>query len=201
MNGLGLPPCRIPCPQAPCPISWQAPQRHELVINGKFKRRYPIALRNPAHQQRLPQFFKPLVQRGKNGWAIPTFWSLIAGGLLIGLLGVVFEPSHALGRITATDLLLVAYLGIFSSGVTFWLLQQGTEILTPGKVTVYTHLIPFVSMLVLFVNAPGAIGWHWLPGSVVVILAILLLLRRSTRQPQPAPTSRTAIDPSARTGV
>ncbi len=142
----------------------------------------------------------------KRGWlsgraAIRTFWSLIAGGLLIGLLGLVFEPVHALGRITATDLLLVAYLGIFSSGITFWLLQRGTGVLSPGTVTAYTYLIPFVSMLVLFVKDPETMGWRWLPGGIAVILAILLLLRRSTRQPNPAAAPQTAIDPSARTGV
>ncbi|WPZ15141.1 DMT family transporter [Nitratireductor rhodophyticola] len=142
----------------------------------------------------------------KRGWlsdsaAIRTFWSLIAGGLLIGLLGLIFEPVHSLGRITATDLLLVAYLGIFSSGVTFWLLQRGTGVLSPGTVTAYTYLIPFVSMIVLFVSDPETIGWHWLPGSIAVILAILLLLRRSTRQLHPAAAPQTAIDPSARTGV
>jgi hypothetical protein len=33
-------------------------------------------------------------------------------------------------------------------------------------------------MLLLFIAQPQRIGWHWLPGSVLVIIAIGLLLRR-----------------------
>ena len=38
--------------------------------------------------------------------------------------------------------------------------------------------MPFVSMLLLFFDQPARMGWHWLPGSLLVILAIGLLLRR-----------------------
>lgn len=142
----------------------------------------------------------------KHGWlsdsaAVRTFWSLVTGGLLIGTLGLLFEPVHALSGITATDLLLVAYLGIFSSGVTFWLLQRGTGVLTPGTVTAYTYLIPFVSMVILFVTTPGSFGWQWLPGSVAVILAIFLLLRRSTAKRRDLEVTRNTPGTSAGTGV
>lgn len=120
----------------------------------------------------------------QRGWlstspALRTFWSLVAGGVLIGLLGLALEPVQALTRMTILDFLLVAYLGVFSSGITFWLIQRGTGVLTPGTVTAYTYLVPFISMLILFVTEPDSIGWRWLPGSVAVILAIVLLLRRS----------------------
>jgi drug/metabolite transporter (DMT)-like permease len=51
-------------------------------------------------------------------------------------------------------------------------------VLTPGAVTAYSYLVPFVSMLLLFIGQPQHIGWHWLPGSLLVMLAIALLLRR-----------------------
>lgn len=129
----------------------------------------------------------------QRGWlsgnaALRTFWSLVAGGLLIGLLGLIFEPVTALASMTPGDFLLVAYLGVFSSGVTFWLLQRGTGVLTPGTVTAYTYLIPFVSMLILFATAPERLGWQWLPGSVAVVLAIVILLRRSVGARQVAGT-------------
>ncbi|MCV0397188.1 MAG: DMT family transporter [Rhizobiaceae bacterium] len=132
----------------------------------------------------------------KRGWlsdsaALRTFWSLLAGGVLILCLGLVFEPAQALSRLTVFDLLLVAYLGVFSSGVTFWLMQRGTGVLTPGTVTAYTYLVPFVSMLTLFATEPDRITWQWLPGSVAVVLAIGLLLGRSSGRPggrDPAPT-------------
>ena len=110
--------------------------------------------------------------------AARTFWSLAGGGVLIAAAGLVLEPVDGLTRMQIGDFLLVAYLGVFSSGVTFWLMQRGTGVLTPGAVTAYSYLVPFVSMLVLFVTRPGLIGWHWLPGSVMVIAAIVILLRR-----------------------
>lgn len=134
------------------------------------------------------------LQRGwlSNSAALRTFWSLVAGGVLIGFLGLTLEPITALARMTVFDFLLVAYLGVFSSGVTFWLIQRGTGVLTPGTVTAYTYLVPFVSMLILFVTEPDTIGWEWLPGSLAVILAIVLLLRRSAsgRSGAPATDSR-----------
>lgn len=110
--------------------------------------------------------------------AVRTFWSLAAGGVLIAIAGLVTEPVAAMSRMRLGDVLLIIYLGVFSSGATFWLLQRGTGALTPGAVTAYNYLVPFVSMLVLFVTRPAVIGWQWLPGSLLVIVAISLLLRK-----------------------
>ncbi|EKF20973.1 DMT family transporter [Nitratireductor pacificus] len=114
--------------------------------------------------------------------AARTFWSLAAGGVLIAVAGLLMEPVRGMARMSLGDFLLVAYLGVFSSGVTFWLIQRGTGVLTPGAVTAYSYLVPFVSMVVLFVGQPELIGWHWLPGSMAVVASIVLLLRRSNRQ-------------------
>lgn len=110
-----------------------------------------------------------------------TFWSLAAGALLIGAAGLVWESPRALLGMRPSDLGLVIYLGLFSSAMTFWLQQRATAALTPAAVTAYSYLVPFVSMLVLFVSHPERIGWHWLPGSAAVLLAIALLLRRGVR--------------------
>ena len=113
--------------------------------------------------------------------AVRTMWSLVSGSLMIGVLGLVFEDPALLKAMTLTDLLLVAYLGIFSSGVTFWLLQGATGLLTPGVVTAYSYLVPSVSMILLFVQQPEQIGLHWLPGCVMVFSAIALLMVRDTK--------------------
>lgn len=115
--------------------------------------------------------------------AVRTFWSLAAGGVLIALVGFIAEPVAAMWRMRIGDVLLVAYLGVFSSGATFWLMQRATGALTPGAVTAYSYLVPFVSMLVLFVTRPDVIGWQWLPGSLLVITAIALVSRNSAGQP------------------
>ncbi|MDT8878943.1 DMT family transporter [Halomonas saccharevitans] len=110
--------------------------------------------------------------------AVRTFWSLGLGAVLVGLAGLAVEPVTRLATMTGRDLLLLIYLGLFSSALTFWLLQRATAVLTPGAVTAYSYLVPFVSMLLLFVRDPGRIDWVWLPGSLLVVVAMALLLRR-----------------------
>lgn len=119
----------------------------------------------------------------QRGWlasqaGLRTFWSLITGAVLIGTLGLLSEDAGTLLTMTLSDVALVAYLGVFSSGMTFFLQQRATAVLTPGAVTAYSYLVPFVSMLLLFAAQPQRIGWHWLPGSLIVLLAIAMLLRR-----------------------
>ncbi len=109
---------------------------------------------------------------------VRTFWSLASGSVLIAIQGLMFEMPLALSAMTLIDVLLVTYLGVFSSGMTFWLMQRTTAVLTPGAVTAYSYLVPFVSMVLLFVSQPAQIGWHWLPGSGLVLLAIGCLLYR-----------------------
>ena len=109
--------------------------------------------------------------------AVRTFWSLGLGGVLIGLLGLAVEPVGRLATMSWRDGLLLVYLGLASSALTFWLMQRATAVLTPGAITAYGYLVPFVSMLLLFVETPSRLGWVWLPGSALVLLAIGLLLR------------------------
>jgi len=109
---------------------------------------------------------------------VRTFWSLLTGSVLVGLLGLIMEIPYQLITMTLLDALLLAYLGVFSSGMTFWLTQRATAVLTPAAVTAYSYLVPFASMLFLFIDQPQRIGWHWLPGSLLVMLAIALLLNR-----------------------
>ena len=116
---------------------------------------------------------------------VRTFWSLLTGSVLVGLLALITEMPQQLMTMTLMDALLLIYLGVLSSGVTFWLTQRATAVLTPGAVTAYSYLVPFVSMLLLFIEQPQRIGWHWLPGSLLVVLAIALLLNRDAANRRP----------------
>ena len=127
---------------------------------------YPVLSRWGLASGRLPE-----------SAAVRTFWSLGAGGVLIGLAGLAVEPVGRLAAMTGLDLALLVYLGLCSSALTFWLMQRATAALTPGAVTAYGYLVPFVSMLLLFVQSPDCIGWVWLPGSLAVLLAMGLLMR------------------------
>jgi len=109
---------------------------------------------------------------------VRTFWSLLAGAVQIGVLGFIAEDPQRLMDLTPSDFLLLAYLGVISTGGTFWLMQRATAVLTPSEASAYSYAPPFVSMLLLFVTEPQNISWRWLPGAVLVFLAMALLLRR-----------------------
>ena len=109
--------------------------------------------------------------------AVRTFWSLVLGGILVGALGLIDENPHALTRLSFVDACWLVYLGVISTGATFLLIQRATATLSPGSMTAYAYVPPFVSMVLLFITEPASISWRWLPGSLLVILAIALLLR------------------------
>jgi drug/metabolite transporter (DMT)-like permease len=112
--------------------------------------------------------------------AVRTFWSVLFGAVLVGAVGLIEEKPQALAHLELRDALLLVYLGVLSTGGTFWLLQRATAVLTSAVTTAYAYAPPFVSMLLLFVADPQRISWRWLPGAVLVVLAIGLLLHRDT---------------------
>jgi drug/metabolite transporter (DMT)-like permease len=109
--------------------------------------------------------------------AVRTFWSVSVGGVLVGALGLIEEKPQALAHLTLRDVLLLAYLGVVSTGGTFWLMQRAVAVMTAPAATAYTYATPFVSMLLLFVDEPQRISWHWLPGASLVQAMALLFCR------------------------
>lgn len=118
----------------------------------------------------------------ERGWlhraSVPrAFWSLCLGALASAALGICLENPMQLLRLGSQELLVVTYLGILSTSATFWLQQHATRLLTPGGITAYSYLVPFVAMLVMFASHPQRLDWTWLPGALLVLTAIGLLLR------------------------
>lgn len=113
-----------------------------------------------------------------HGASVPrAFWSLLGGALVSAALGLWLEAPDGLLNMGQREWLVVIYLGILSTSATFWLQQHATRLLTPAGIAAYGYLVPFVAMLVMFAGRPEAIGWVWLPGSLLVLLAMGLLLR------------------------
>ncbi len=99
--------------------------------------------------------------------------------------GFVVLATYAGPQIIATDWaglparlwITLAYLVIFASAATFFLLQYATLHLPSAKVMAYTYLTP--SFVILW---EGALHAHWPPGRILIgvglsILALLMLLR------------------------
>jgi drug/metabolite transporter (DMT)-like permease len=137
------------------------------------------------------------------GWlsrhaAVRTFWSVIVGAVLIGALALIEEKPAALAHAAPPDILLLVYLGAFSTGGTFWLMQRAAAVLSPAAVTAYSYAPPFVSMLLLFAKEPQRISWRWLPGAVLVVLAMGMLIRRDAHPSWPSSSARHEGEPSRR---
>jgi drug/metabolite transporter (DMT)-like permease len=131
------------------------------------------------------------------GWlsphaAVRTFWSVIVGAVLIGALALIEEKPAALAHFAAVDILLLIYLGAFSTGGTFWLMQRAAAVLSPTTATAYSYAPPFVSMLLLFAMEPQRISWRWLPGACLIVLAMAMLIRRDAGSPSGASPARHA---------
>lgn len=126
---------------------------------------------------------------------VRTFWSLAVGTVLVAVLGLIEERPQSLANLKLPDVLLLVYLGVPSTGGTFWLLQRAAAALTPAAATAYSYAVPLVSMLLLFVMEPQRISWRWLPGAVLVVLAMALLLRRDAEPESQSRPSDSAGEP------
>ncbi len=138
-----------------------------------------------------PALYPVLTKLGlKHGWLsdhaeLRTFWNLIAGSAVTATIAMLIETPSDLLNMSTRDVALIIYLAVFSSAITFWLSQRATAALTPGTVTAYSYMVPFVAMLLFFINEPQQIHWRWLPGCLLVITAITLLFRGpTTSRPQ-----------------
>jgi len=119
----------------------------------------------------------------RKGWlasdaATRSAWSLLTASALMTVLGLFMESPADLLRMADKDLLILAYLGVFSSGLTFWLSQRAVPVLSPTEIMAYSYLVPLVSLFLLLLNDPMRLSWHWLPGIILVLYCTGSLLSR-----------------------
>lgn len=118
-----------------------------------------------------------------------TGWQLIAGGLVLVPVALVFEgPPPA--SLTTSNLLGYAYLALFGAALAYFLWFRGIRALTPTKVTFLGLLSPVVAT---------ALGWIFLgqqltPAQVLGAVIVLgaLLVAQTGRAAGPGPTSPVA---------
>ncbi|MCI5107632.1 MAG: DMT family transporter [Pseudomonadales bacterium] len=115
------------------------------------------------------------------GWlssdaATRSAWSLLTAAVLMTIVGLLQESPVELLRLSGSDLLILFYLGVFSSGLTFWLSQRAVPTLSPTEIMAYSYLVPLVSLLLLLASEPSRLSWHWLPGIALVLYCTCTLL-------------------------
>lgn len=123
--------------------------------------------------------FTPLLKKLNRGEpALVANFGVMAGMVILllgyGGTGVFEENWAALGLV---DWLIILYLAIFTSAVTFLLLRYASQNLPSAKVMAYTYLIPSFVML-----SEIALGNGWPPamtivGVIMTAVALLLLLK------------------------
>ena len=121
--------------------------------------------------------YAPLVKKFNRGDPVLafTFWTLVATGLWIALWGA--------GEIVATDWIalpavvwvVIAYLSIFTTAGTFFLLQFAALRIPAAKVLAYNYLTP---SFVIFYE--GLLGHGWAPfsiaaGAAVTVMGLIVL--------------------------
>ena len=119
----------------------------------------------------------------RRGWlaedaAARSAWSLLTATVLMTILGLALESPAGLLRMTSRDTLILLYLGVLSSGLTFWLSQRAVSVLSPTEIMAYSYLVPLVSIFLLLTTEPTRLSWSWLPGTALVLYCAFTLLTR-----------------------
>ncbi|WP_432695216.1 DMT family transporter [Marinobacterium sp. YM272] len=111
-----------------------------------------------------------------------TCYSLLSGGVLIGIPDLLIgDLGSFFATLGLTDLSALGYLTLFTTLITFWVLQIATLRLPPSTVAAYGYMPP---MLVLY--AELILGTTaWVSGyllATLMLISSMLLLSNSDRQ-------------------
>ncbi|MGI9482234.1 MAG: DMT family transporter [Hyphomicrobiales bacterium] len=107
-----------------------------------------------------------------------TFWTLIACIILLGAFGWRTILSVDWQAVPLSIYLGIAHLALFTTAMSFYLIQYASIYLPSGKVMAYTYLIPaFIVVQKIMLGAPVP-SWSVLAG-VLVIASAMIILQRS----------------------
>lgn len=125
--------------------------------------------------------YAPLVKKlySSGGLVYLTFWTLVAGTILLLIYGWSAIISTEWQLVSPLVYLAITWLALFTTAITFYLIQYGAQRLPALKVMSYTLLVPAFILLQRLAN-----GGSWPVFSVLIALLILagslvILLLRS----------------------
>lgn len=116
--------------------------------------------------------YAPLVKKFNRGDPVLafTFWTLVATGLWIALWGAGEIAATDWASLPAVVWVVIAYLSIFTTAGTFFLLQFAALRIPAAKVLAYNYLTP--SFVILY---EGLLGHGWAPFSIAAGAALTVL--------------------------
>ncbi len=121
--------------------------------------------------------YSPLVKRLNRGESVMvfTFWTLVASSFWIALYGMGEVVSTNWSELPVIVWVTVAYLAIFTTAGTFFLLQFASLRLPSSKVLAYGYLTP--SIIIVLEGLIGH-GWVGLPvafGAMITIIGLIVM--------------------------
>jgi drug/metabolite transporter (DMT)-like permease len=113
-------------------------------------------------------------------------FSVTAGMFLLNLFGLLFLfcllPLYPMQwSISSTDMLLVAYLGIFPTAVAFLLWNRALRMIPTGRSSNSALLVPILSLLCICVVLKEQIAIMQAVGMAIVLLSVFLNVRLAGR--------------------
>lgn len=124
--------------------------------------------------------FTPLLRKFNRGEPALVVTALVMGAGFVLLAGIGWRGLMAVDWLALPPLVWVtmAYLAIFASALTFFLLQFAAQRLPASKVMAYTYLTPAWIILWELGLGHGAPGLALAPGIALIVLALVMLLRK-----------------------
>ena len=106
------------------------------------------------------------------------------GGAFIGIIALITDWQQwpqFFEKATCIDYLLIIYLAIFSSFLTFWIMQKATLVLSPTQIMAYNFIVPVIPLILLWLTGLPQLNWIIVPGVLMVSFAMYLLAKTKVK--------------------
>jgi len=121
--------------------------------------------------------YSPLVKKIYAGepMEVMTFWVIFMATLLLFILSLDNFDQVQWLAVESRVYLGLAFLAIFTTLFSFFVLQMATVKIGATKVAAYGFLTPIMVIALSAVLGDGVVGWNIAPGVMLVLLAMLLI--------------------------
>ena len=123
--------------------------------------------------------YNPMIKKFYSGEAMETmtFWVISFGTLWLLLLSLPTLNQIEWRTVDNHVYLGIIYLAIFTTLISFFLLQLGTLVLGPTPVAAYSFLTPVFVVILNLLTSSATLQWQLLPGIALVLIAMILVQR------------------------
>ncbi len=121
--------------------------------------------------------YTPLVKRLNRGESVMvfTFWTLVASTFWISLYGASDLLTTRWVQLPPIVWITIAYLAVFTTAGTFFLLQFASLRLPSSKVLAYGYLTPSIIILLEGALGHGWVGFAVAMGAVVTVFGLIIM--------------------------